>query len=399
MERPGAEGALRSLRAHNRSQVIDVLRRSRLASRADIARVSGLSRTTVSSLVAELQESGLVVEAEVQGADGGGRGRPGVLLALEPSAGTALGVDFGHSHVRVAIADLSSRVLAERHRVLDVDRSADAALESAVEMIEAVLEEAGAERERIVAVGMGLPGPVDRETGAVGSSVILPGWAGRRPADDLEQRLGLPIRVDNDANLGALGEMMAGAAVGVRDLVYLKVATGIGGGLVLGGRLQRGATGIAGEIGHVVVDHHGPVCRCGNRGCLETVASAPALLGLLRPSHEGLDVSGMLTLVESGDVGSQRVMVEAGRSIGRVLADVVNVVNPELIVVGGDLARAGDAVVDGITESIRRYALPAASDAVHVRAGVLGDRAEVLGALSLVIGDTESLRAAHLSAL
>jgi predicted NBD/HSP70 family sugar kinase len=399
MERPGAEGALRSLRARNRTQVIDVLRRSRLASRADIARISGLSRTTVSSLVSELQESGLVVEAEVQGPDSGGRGRPGVLLALEPSAGTALGVDFGHSHVRVAIADLSSRVLAERHRVLDVDRSADAALDSAVEMIEEVRDEAGAERERIVGIGMGLPGPVGLQTGEVGSSVILPGWAGRRPADDLGQRLGLSVRIDNDANLGALGEMMAGAAVGVRDLVYLKVATGIGGGLLLGGRLQRGATGIAGELGHVVVDANGPICRCGNRGCLETIASAPALLSLLRPGHDGLDVPGMLELVAGGDVGAKRVMVEAGRAIGRVLADVVNIVNPELIVLGGDLARAGDAVVDGITESIRRYALPAASDAVRVRAGVLGDRAELLGALSLVIGDTESLRAAHLSAL
>jgi glucokinase-like ROK family protein len=379
--------------------VIEVLRRSRLASRADIARLSGLSRTTVSSLVAELQDSGLVVEAQVRDPDAGGRGRPGVLLALEPSAGTALGVDFGHSHVRVAIADLSSRVLVERHRAVDVDRSADEALDNAVELVDEVLEEAQADRDRIVAVGMGLPGPIDRDTGNVGSSVILPGWAGRRPAEDLERRLGLPIRIDNDANLGALGEMMAGAAVGARDLIYLKVATGIGAGLVMGGVLQRGSTGIAGELGHVIVDPQGPVCRCGNRGCLETVASAPALLELLRPAHEGLDVPGMLELAAAGDVGSQRVMADAGRSIGRALADVVNVVNPELIVVGGDLARAGDTVVDGITESIRRYALPAASDAVRVRAGVLGDRAEVLGALSLVIGDTESLRAARLSAL
>ena len=193
--------------------------------------------------------------------------------------------------------------------------------------------------------------------------------------------------------------MMAGAAVGAHDLIYLKIATGIGAGLVLGGRLHRGATGIAGEFGHVIVDPQGRVCRCGNRGCLETVASVPAQLDLLRPLTRDLDIAGMLDLAQGGDVATSRVIVDAGRAIGRVLADVVNIVNPELVVVGGDLGGAGDAVLDGVTESIRRYALPAASDAVAVRTGVLGDRAEVLGALNLVIGDTESLRAAHLSAL
>ena len=396
--RQSPESALRSLRERNRVQVIDVLRRKRLASRAEIARYSGLSRTTVSSLVHELQESGIVVEADVEMADSGQRGRPGVLLALQPAAGTALGVDFGHSHIRVAVADLSSRILSERHRALDVDRSADAALESALEMIDAVVDESGVDRARIVGVGMGIPGPVDA-SGEIGSSVILPGWAGRTPGTDLAGRLGLPVRIDNDANLGALGEMMAGAAAGANDLVYLKLASGIGAGLVLSGLLHHGATRIAGELGHVIVDPQGPVCRCGNRGCLETIASAPALLKLLGPSHGDLDVAGLIESARSGDVGTHRVLVDAGRSIGRVLADVVNLINPELIVLGGDLAQAGEAVLEGVEESIRRYALPPASDAVRVRSGVLGDRAEVLGALSLVIGDTKHLNSAHLTAL
>lgn len=395
-----ADGALRSLRERNRAQVIDVLRRSRVASRADIARLSGLSRTTVSSLVNELLETGLVVEAEVEVADQAhGRGRPGVLLALEPAAGTALGIDFGHSHIRVALADLSSRVLAERWVAADVDSSADAAMERALELVEAVLVEAGAERERVIGVGMGLPGPIDRGTGAVGSSVILPGWSGRHPAAEVQDRLGVPVRVDNDANLGALGEISAGAAVGARDIVYLKVSSGIGAGLVLDGRVHRGATGLAGEFGHVIVDPAGRVCRCGNRGCLETVASAPALLEPMRAAHGDLDVPELVRLAAAGEVGAQRVIVDAGRAVGRVLADVVNLVNPELIVVGGDLAQAGESLLDGMQESIRRYALPAAGAAVSVRAGVLGDRAEVLGALTLVIGDTEGLRAAQLSAL
>jgi predicted NBD/HSP70 family sugar kinase len=398
--RQNADGALRSLRERNRSDVIDVLRRARVASRADIARLTGLSRTTVSSLVTELQDSGLVTEAEVEVAGGAATpGRPGVLLALEPAAGTAVGVDFGHSHLRVAIADLSSRVLAERLRAHDVDRDAGAGLDAAAELIDEVLEESGISRDRVLAVGMGLPGPVDRHTGTVGSSVILPGWAGLRPASELEQRIGLPIKVDNDANLGALGELSSGAAVGAQDLVYVKIASGIGSALVLGGRVHHGASGIAGELGHVIVDPQGHVCRCGNRGCLETLAAGPALLDLLRHSHGDLDTAGLLDLVADGDVGSRRVITDAGRSVGRVLADVVNLVNPELIVIGGELGVAGDALIEGVTESIRRYALPAASEAVRVRAAVLGDRAEVLGALALVINDTDRLRSAHLSAL
>ncbi|MCW2989638.1 MAG: hypothetical protein JWM73_232 [Solirubrobacterales bacterium] len=396
------QGALRALRQRNRAQIIDVLRGAGSASRAEIARLTGLSRTTVSSVVAELHESGLVGEAPTDGATpaGGGRGRPGVLLTLQPSAGAAVGIDFGHTHLRVAVADLSSRVLAERHRRLDVDRSAEVALGAAVELVDEVLAEAGTDRSRVTGVGVGLPGPLDRLSGTVGSAVILPGWAGLRPALELEQRLGLPIMVDNDANLGALAENTVGAGRGVADIVYLKLASGIGAGLVLGGRLHRGASGMAGEIGHVLSNPDGLVCRCGNRGCLETVAAAPALIDLLRVSHgEDLATADLLRLAADGDVGVRRVFADAGRSVGRALADLVNAVNPGRIVVGGELSAVGDPLLDGIRTSIERYALPAAAAALEVVPGVLGDRAEVLGAIALVISDTERLSSFHLSAV
>lgn len=392
-------GTLKSLREHNRARVIDALRGSPGLSRTDVMRATGLSRATVSSIVGELLESGIVVERSTprDDAERQGTGRPPVLLALHPGAGLALGVDFGHRHLRVALADLSSQVLAERRIALDVDRSATAGLDAATELVGEVIAEAGAERDRIIGCGMGLPGPIDRLSGTVGSSVILPGWSGEEPAPRLARRLGVPVTVDNDANLGALGEATFGAGRGVSDLVYVKVASGIGAGIVLGGRIHRGTRGLAGELGHVRSEPQGRLCRCGSRGCLETVAAAPALLELLREAQgDQLTINGLLELVREGDVGASRLVADAGRAIGRALADTCNLLNPELIVVGGELSEAGEPLITGVRDSLQRYGLPASVAEVRVVAAELADRAEVLGAVSLVIADGERLRAAGL---
>ena len=380
--------------------MIDALRRSGPATRAEIASDAGLSRPTVSTLVAELLDAGLLVERKGDAArDAGRTGRRPVLLALDASAGAAIGVDFGHRHLRVAVADLSAEVRAERRVELDVDQDAAAGLETATGLVDEVLEEAAISREAILGCGMGLPGPIDRMSGTVGSSVILPGWVGVRAAEELTARLDLPVTVENDANLGALAEMTYGAARGARDIVYVKVASGIGGSVVLGGRLHHGASGIAGEIGHVHVDAGGRVCRCGNRGCLETVAAGPALLALLRESHgDDLTLADMLDLARAGDLGARRVLTDAGHAIGCALADACNILNPELIVFGGELAAAGEPLLAGARDALARYALPAAVDAARVTTGVLGDRAGVLGAVALVIADTENLRSDALPA-
>src|SRR5436190_1051092 len=233
-----------SLRERNRLLVVDALRRRGLASRSDLARTTGLSRTTVGSVVAGLQQQGLV--------------------------------DHG----------------------------------------------------QIVGAGVALPGPVDRHTGTIGSAVILPGWAGLHAQRELARRLGLHVEVDNDANLGALAEASFGAGRGLENIVYVMLGSGIGAGLVLDGRVHRGAAGLAGELGHVQVRTDGAVCRCGNRGCLETVASGPALLTVLRAAHgEQLTVAGMLELAASGDLGTQRVINDAGRAIGHALGDLCNSLN------------------------------------------------------------------------
>jgi predicted NBD/HSP70 family sugar kinase len=236
---------------------------------------------------------------------------------------------------------------------------------------------------------MGLPGPI-REDGVVGSSAILPGWVGVAAVAEMRRRLDIPILVDNDANLGALAEAAFGAAQDASDLIYLKVSSGIGAGLILNGRLYRGAAGLAGELGHILVDPEGVVCRCGNRGCLETLAATGALVDLLRRSHgDDVTVAAILALAHDGDVGCRRVIADAGRAIGQAVAMLLNVLNPELLVVGGDLAAAGDLLLDGVRESIARAALPSAAQAAGVVAGVLGERAQVLGAIALVVSEAD----------
>jgi len=383
-------GSLESLRERNRLRVIDALRTRGAISRADIARQTGLSRSTVSSLVGDLQAAGLVVERVAESAAPASPqgGRPPVLVALDQSAGAVVGLDFGHDSLRVAIADLSYAILAETYAELEVDTAAHDALDTAARLVGELIEEAGVERDRVLAAGMGLPGPIERESGVV-HSPILPSWVGLNPANEMEERLELPVHLDNDANVGALGESTFGVGRGTHVMAYLRLSAGIGAGLVINGRPFRGARGIAGEIGHVLVDPQGPICRCGNRGCLETFVAGPALCELLRRSHGPLTVHDLLRLAEEGDAGCQRVLADAGRVVGRAVADLCNYLNPDLVVVGGDLSVAGDVLLEPMREAVRRFAIPAAVEDVEIVAGTLGGRAELLGALALAGHESE----------
>ena len=376
-------GSLESLRERNRRTLVDALRRHGSASRAELARTTGLSRSTVSTLVADLQAGGLVIEQESDERVPQ-KGRPPTLLTLDRSAGLVLGIDFDHDHVRVAIADLSRTILAERMLEHDVDTSAARALDVAIELADAVVAEADIDGDRILGAGVGLSGPIDVAAGGVHAGKILPGWAGVRPVDELAARLGMAVHLDNDANLGALAEVTLGAGVGARDAVYLMVSGGIGAGLILGGELYRGTSGTAGELGHVLVDDGGPICRCGNRGCLEMMAGGGAIIALLRSSHgDDLTLDGVMALSAEGDSGARRAIADAGRVLGRAIAAIVNAFNPELVIVGGAVSAAGDVLLDPLEEAVHRYAIPSAAADVRITRGVLGERAEVLGALEL----------------
>jgi predicted NBD/HSP70 family sugar kinase len=383
-------GSLRSLRERNRLQVLEVVRGSGSVSRADIARRTGLARSTVSTLVNELLGAGLLVERGAPEEANTTQGRPPVLLSFDPGAGAVIGMHFDHPVLRVAVADLGYTILAEATVPVDVDHDAQDSLDAAVALIDEVLVTSGVERERLLGAGAALAGPIDMATGTVGSSAILPGWVGLSLAQELEARLGLPVHVDNDANVGALAESVLGAGRGVSEMAYIMLGSGIGAGLIIGGQVYRGSGGTAGEIGHVLVDEHGPLCRCGNRGCLETYAGAGALLDLLRRQHgDALTVDGLVQLARDGDAACQRVIADAARFVGVAAATLCNQLNPELIVIGGELAQTGPLLLDPLRESIVRYAIPAAAEDVRVVTGELGERAELLGALVLVLGRSD----------
>lgn len=373
------------LRAANRRAVTTALAEGLADTRAGLARATGLSPATVSSLVTELLEAGVVrTDEEPRPRPGhGGSGRPPVRLVLTVRPGHVAAVDVGHRHLRVAVADWAGRIVAEAVEPADSAASGRTTLERAARALEPLVRGAGTTVDALVGATLCLPGPVDLVSSAVGREV-LPSWADLSPGEHLARRLGVPVHVDNDANLGAVGEHRRGAGSGASDVVYVKVSGGLGAGLVLAGRLHRGSSGIAGELGHVPVVDGGLACRCGSRGCLETEVSVGRLLELLRPAYGEVDLPAVLALEEQGDPGVRRVLGDAGRTVGRALGALCTVLNPEVVVVGGALG-ASAGLVTGIREGIDRSARPDAAAAVEVRPGQLGDRAEIVGAVTVAV--------------
>jgi predicted NBD/HSP70 family sugar kinase len=364
------------------------------ATQAELARQTGLSTATVSNIVKIMQDTGLASTEPITSS-----GRRALNVRLNSNGAVAVGIDFGRRHLRVVLASLSYEVIAEESVMLPLGHQAEQGIQAAVALLDKLLQEGGVDRSLVVGAGVGIPGPIDRRTGTVAQGAILPEWVGINILQHLEDTLKIPVFVDNDANLGAWSEVTWGPHTGVSNLMFLKIGSGIGAGLILNSAPYYGNVGITGEIGHATIHEHGLVCRCGNRGCLETIAGEGALEALLRP-RLGREVTAreVLDLVEAGDLGATRVVNDAGRAIGHVLADLCNALNPEAIIVGGQLSRAGEPLLGGIRESVDRYALPAAGQGVRVLLGELGDRAEVIGALALVIANTDSLSSRALPA-
>lgn len=370
-----------------RERVVEALRLGGALSRAELARRTTLAPSTVSSVVADLVGTGTV--ADVPGphvpASGTRGGRPATRVSLHRAAGAVVGIDLGKRHVRVAVADLGHTVLAERAVDVEPDRPAAEGIATAGDLVAALLAEAGLDRGRVTGVAMGIPGPVRRRDGMLGDSTILPGWVGVRAADAMTEALGLPVRVDNDANLGALGEATWGAARGASEVAYVKVGTGIGAGLIIGGQPFSGVGGTAGELGHVVVDPQGPDCRCGNRGCLETLAGGAAVVAAVRPELGDVTLAQVVTAAREGDRVCAAAIARSGRAIGAALATLCNLVNPQRIVLGGDLGSAGDLVLPPLRRALTQHAMRSVVEDVAVVESALGDRAEVLGAVALAL--------------
>jgi predicted NBD/HSP70 family sugar kinase len=386
---PG-RGTLESLRESNRSRVINALREHGAISRAEISRQTRLSRSTVSSVVRDLAATSIVVEVGAGGrANHTARGgRPGVPVALSESAGFALGIDVGHRMLRVAVCDLGHRIVAEQAEPLS-GLGPQGTLEFAARLARSCLDHAKVPDDRVVGVAMSLSAPIDADTGTIGAPYLMPGWAEVPVGTEISHRLGLPVRVDNDANMCTLAEAFWGAGRGCDDLIYVKAGAGIGCGLMIAGRLHRGASGTAGEIGHTTVVQDGRLCKCGNRGCLETVASAEAITGLLgRRGGPEIGLPQAIEMAMNGDRGARRILEDAAAAIGVALANLCNILNPSRIVIGGELTQAEHLLFDPLRSAVRRSAIQAATDAVDLVPAQLGERAEVLGALALVLSDS-----------
>ncbi|MEO8139555.1 MAG: ROK family transcriptional regulator [Gemmatimonadota bacterium] len=372
--------------------VLHLIWEQRKISRAEIARLTGLSRSTVSEIVTGLLATGLVAEVG-EGPSRGGR-RP-VVLEFQDDAFVILGVDMGASHVSVVLTDLRGGVLAWEHRDFPVRSDPEGTAALILEFCRACLVKWGGKRRRLVGIGVGVPSPVDPRSPDRLSPQVLPAWRGRSVLDQLELEFGVTVLVDNDANLGALAEHWWGAGRGLDDFAFIKVATGVGSGHFLGGRIYRGATGVAGEIGQMTIDPHGSLCMCGNRGCLALYVGTQALVARakrLLPEFPGSVLAGTeptIGAIEDAaladDPLAMKVVLEAAEYLGIAVADLINLMNPAAVIMGGRLSRLGERLLAPLREAARRRTFVGADAASHLRTGELGPRDVAIGAATLVL--------------
>jgi predicted NBD/HSP70 family sugar kinase len=373
---PGSQSALRQL---NQQRIIETLMGGP-ATQAELARQTGLSTATVSNIVKNMQDSGLASTEPITSS-----GRRALNVRLNSNGAVAVGIDFGRRHLRVVLASLSYHVIAEESVMLPLGHQAEEGIQAAVVLLEKLMRESGVDRSAIVGAGVGIPGPIDRRTGTVAQGAILPEWVGINILQHLEDTLKFPVYVDNDANLGAWSEVTWGPHPGVENLMFLKIGSGIGAGLILNGAPYYGNVGITGEIGHATIHEQGLVCRCGNRGCLETIASTTTMIELLsRREDRPLTPADIVRKALAKDPATLRVVDDAGLAVGRALGNVANLINPEVIVVGGPLAGLGGLLLDPIRRGLVRHAVPVIGETTTLTMSSLGDRAEALGAAALV---------------
>ncbi|MDZ5076155.1 ROK family transcriptional regulator [Nesterenkonia sp. HG001] len=366
------------------SDLFQLLRDGVPKSRTELAGLTGLARSTVNDRLSALAQLGLIGPATAGASTGG---RPPRRVALLPDARLALAVDLGASHVRLAVVNLLNAQLNTYEEPLDIASGPEAVLTQVMRRADELLVELSRSREDVMAVGIGLPGPVHFETGRPARPPIMPGWDGFDVPGWFHQHLAAPVLVDNDVNLMALGEHSR-LARPVEHFLFVKVATGIGAGIISGGRLQRGAQGIAGDIGHVRVrSGDGVYCHCGNEGCLEAVASGSRLADRLRRAGRQ-DVLGgrdVVSLVDSGDLEAIRAVRQAGRDLGEVLAASISFLNPEVIAVGGRMAGAGEHLLAGVREVVYQRAMPLATQRLDIHTATQSRDAGLLGASLLAL--------------
>jgi len=358
--------------------LLSVIRDGVAVTRADLARHTGLSRSTVAGRVDALIAAGLLVEAGGSASTGG---RPPTVLAFNHQAGIVLVADLGATHSRIAVSDLAGTPLAESAEDLDIALGPAEVLPRVAARFDALLDQAGHATADVRGIGIGVPGPVEFASGHPVNPPIMPGWDGFDIPGWFADHHAAPVLVDNDVNIMARGEHWVHWR-STSHLLLVKVGTGIGCGIVADGQIHRGARGAAGDIGHIrATSSEDVVCRCGNIGCLEAIAGGQALADRLAAAgRDAANSRDVVRLVKDGDAAAIRMVRDAGRTLGEVLAGTVNFFNPAVIVIGGDIAEAHAQLLAGVREGIFSRSLPLATRDLRIVPSRLGDRAGVIGA-------------------
>jgi predicted NBD/HSP70 family sugar kinase len=370
-------------------RVVRVLSERGAVSAAEIARATGLARSTISMALAELRRARVIVAAAA--AEGArGLGRPASAFALNPQAGTCLGLHLGRETMRLVIADVSHSVIFERTIPLGLDYSPVLAATQARQAVHAAYREIGRSQRSLLGVGIAVSGPV-APNGVVQRASIVPTWAGVDLRALFEPALERTIFADNESNCAAIAEMTWGAAMGFEDFVLFKIDIGVGGAIVHRGRVLTGVAGAGGEFGHMTIDPNGGLCRCGNRGCLELTASFnPALDVASRLHRRALSIADLVALARTGDVGAARLIADTAEAAGRGLGMVGAILNPGLIIVGGGGALAGPLLMDPLVAAYERHTLIKRADVpeaqrVKITVGRFTENDSLLGAVALVL--------------
>jgi glucokinase len=323
------------------------------------------------------------------------------IEACPRSKSVAIGVDLGGTKMRAALVSERGRILRRLKRPTRVEEGASSVMQRMLDLIRDIISDSPFQFREVKGVGIGSAGQIDPQGGTVLSATAnLPGWGGMPLAERVQEAFGLPVCVDNDANAATWGEKQFGAGQGIAHLICITVGTGIGGGLIVDGQLYHGATGVAGEIGHLTVNLDGPPCNCGSFGCLEVYAAGPAIVARAQKAVRAGAQTALIQMTENrpeditvpliaqaaarGDPLASQIMEETGHYIGAGLASLINVLNPERVVIGGGVAQAGESLLKPIEKTVRARAMPTAAEALQVVPAQLGEDAGVIGAAALL---------------
>jgi len=364
-------------------RLLQLFRDGQPHTKAEMAEITGLARSTISLRLDPLIELGLIAPATSATSTGG---RPSARLLLNEESYVVAGVDFGATHAVASLADLSGKILVSIDTKRQISDGPEVCLRWMIEEIRHLLAGLNIEEDRLLAIGIGVPGPVEHESGKPANPPIMPGWDGFDIPARVNQDLKAKVLVDNDVNVMAVGERHL-TYPDVDHLIFLKAATGIGSGIISDGHLQRGSQGTAGDIGHVRVSRGDNIaCRCGNYGCLEAVAGAPAVIKNV--NEAGLPVRNMSDLIDAtkrSKVEAIQAVRQAGRDIGEVLSTCVSLMNPSIIVIGGSMASAGEHLIAGVREAVYSRSMPLASESLSIVQSKAGKEVGIIGASVMAI--------------